>query len=109
MACPEGTRFTGEMFRTAMEDFDLWEAIFCAYGTPLTELAVGTIVYAAFAMNIWIRTNSTIIPFVLTMIYGGTVLGQMFGVINAFATVIILIVAPAIITLFVLLLSSRFR
>lgn len=107
MACPKGGRFTSEMFQTAMENFDLWEGLYCMYGTPMGELLVGTLVYSAFGLNIFLRTGSLIIPFVLLMILGGTILSQMLGIIGAFAGLIILIVAPLVLTGLVFMLDRR--
>lgn len=101
MACPEAARFNTTMFQTAIENLDLWEAGYCAYGTPMGELTVGTLVYAGFGLNIYIRTGSVILPMILMIILGGTILAQMFAVISAFAGLIILTGAPLIITAFV--------
>jgi len=107
MACPTDGRFTAEMFQAAMEDFDLWEFAFCAYGGPLGELFVGTVVYAAFGLAIFIRTGSAIIPFVLLLILGGTILSQMLGIIGSFAGLIILLLAPLIVTGLIVMLDRR--
>lgn len=106
MPCPSG-RFTADAFRTAMENFELWKAAFCPYGAPLGELVVGTLIYGAFALQLFIRTGSVILPFILMMILGATVLGQMLGVIGAFAGIVILVVPPLIATAMVYLMDSR--
>lgn len=98
MACPEGARFTAEAFRTAVENFEIWDAMLCGYATPLGELAVGTIFYAAVSLNIFIRTGSLIIPSILVLILGSVVLAQMFAVINSFAGFLIVLTAPIIAT-----------
>lgn len=105
MACPSGTRYTSDLFQTAMENLDLWEAGFCAYGTPMGELVVGTVLYSAIGLNIFIRTGSLIIPFVLMLILGGTVFAQMLAVINTLAGLVILVVAPIILTAVVFMLD----
>lgn len=107
MACPTGARYTSDLFQTAMDNFDLWEAGFCAYGTPLGELVVGTVVYAGIGLNIFIRTGSPIIPFVLFLILGGTILGQTLGVIGTFMGMIVLVVAPVVVTTLIMLLDRR--
>lgn len=107
MACPDGARFTGEMFQTAMENFDLWEAMVCPYGTALGMGVVGTMLYSAFALNIFIRTGSVIIPFVLVMILGGTIIGQMVGVVSAFAGLIVLVVAPLVVSALIFVLDRQ--
>lgn len=107
MACPEGARFTSEMFQTAMEGFGLWDALYCTYATPLGTLLVGTVVYSGFGLNIFLRTGSLIIPFVLLMILGGTVLSQMLGIVGTFAGLIILTVAPLVLTGLVMMLDRR--
>jgi len=107
MACPDGARFTSDMFQTAVENFDLWEAGFCAFGTPLGDLAVGSIIYAGFGLNIYIRTGSAILPFILILILGGTILAQVWAVINAFAALLILVSAPLVLSAFVLMIDRR--
>lgn len=107
MACPSGSRFTAEMFQTAFENFELWDAMFCGYAGPLGEVLVGTIIYSAFALNIFLRTDSVMIPFVLAMILGGTILAQMFAIINAFVGLIILIAAPLVISALVFSVDRR--
>lgn len=107
MACPDGARYAGDAFITAMENLDLWEALFCPYATPLGELAVGSIVYAGFALNIFIRTGSVIVPFILVLLLGGTILAQVYAVISAFAALIILIAAPLVVSALVFLLDRR--
>lgn len=98
MVCPVDGRYGADLFRQAMESMDLWEATFCAYGAPLGELVVGTILYSAIGLNIFIRTGSLIIPFVLSLILGGTILAQMFAIINTFVGIIVLLSAPIILT-----------
>lgn len=98
MACPEGARFTAQAFRTAVENFDLWDAGFCGYATPLGELTVGTLFYGAVSLNIFLRTGSLIIPFILVLILGGVVLAQVYAVINSFAGLLIVVAAPIIAT-----------
>ena len=107
MACPEGARFTADMFRTAMENFDLWEATFCAYGSPLGELTVGTVVYSAVGLNIFLRTGSIMIPFVLALVLGGTILAQMFAIINAFVGLLILFGAPLVASMLIFAVDRR--
>lgn len=107
MACPTGARFTSEMFQTAMEGLDLWEGMFCAYGTPLGELVVGTVVYSAIGLNIFLRTGSIMIPFVLALILGGTIFAQMFAIINAFVGLIILIAAPLVASMLIFTVDRR--
>lgn len=107
MACPVDGRYTADLFQMAMENFDLWEAGFCAYGAPLGELVVGSIVYIGFGLNIFIRTGSLIIPFILVLILGGTILAQMFAIVSAFAGLIILLIAPVLITLIVVLIDRQ--
>lgn len=106
MACPDG-RFTTELFNEAMQNFELWEAFTCAYGAPLGELVVGTIFYSAVALNIFIRTGSMIMPFVLVMLVGGTVLAQMMAIISSFAALIVLIVGPLVVTALVFVLDRQ--
>lgn len=101
MACPTGVRFTAQMFETAIENLDLWQAGFCGYGTPLGELVVGSVLYGGIALNIFIRTGSLIIPFVLFLILGGTIAAQMFAIISTFGGLVIMLVAPAIVTIMV--------
>jgi len=107
MPCPVDGRFTAALFKEAVRNFDLWQAGFCAYGAPLGELVVGTIFYTAVSINIFLRTGSLIIPFVLFMILGGIVGGQMLGVINTVAGLIILMSAPVVVTAIVVMLSRR--
>jgi len=104
--CPDG-RYTSELFQTAMENFDLWKGMFCAYGAPLGELVVGTVLYAAVGLNIFIRTESVMIPFVLALILGGTILGQMFAVINSFVAIIILFAAPVVVSALIVTMEKR--
>lgn len=107
MACPDGARFSTDAFQTAMENFELWDALYCPYATALGELAVGSIVYAGFALNIYIRTGSIMIPFILVLILGGTVLAQVYAVISVFAGLIILIGAPLVVSGIVFLVDRR--
>lgn len=109
MSCPDAAKFGTDAFQTAIETFDLWQAGYCAYGTPLGELAVGSIVYAAFGLNIYIRTGSAILPLILMLILGGTVLAQTWAVISAFAALVILIGAPIVATGLVILVGQQVR
>lgn len=107
MSCPVDGRFTADLFQQAMDSFDLWEFAFCAYGSPLGELVVGTVIYAGVALNIFIRTGSVMIPFVLALILGGTVFAQAFAIINAFVALVILIAAPVVMTALVMSVGRR--
>lgn len=106
MPCPDG-RYTTDAFNTAMETFDLWEAFVCPYGGPLGTFVVGTFLYSATALNIFIRTGSWIMPLILVLILGGTVLAQTVGIISTFAGLIVLIVPPLVISGLVFLLDVR--
>lgn len=105
MACPDAARYTADSFQAAIENMSLWDAAFCPYATPLGELAVGSIVYSAFALNIFIRTGSMMIPFILVLILGGTILAQVYAVIGTIAGAVILISAPLIISGIVFLID----
>jgi hypothetical protein len=94
-------------FQTAMENLALWDAFVCPYAAPLGLVVVGTLIYSAFALNIFVRTESLIIPFVLVLLLGGTVLGQMVGVVGTFAAVIILVVAPLVVSALIFLLDTK--
>lgn len=107
MPCPEGTRFGADMFQNSMQNFDLWEAFVCSYGTPLGQFVVGTLLYSAIGLNIYIRTESAIIPFVLALLLGGTILAQMFSIISTFVGFIVLIVAPMLLGGLVFMLDRR--
>lgn len=107
MACPVDGRYTVDLFQSAMENLDLWEAMFCAFGAPLGEAVVGSVLYAAIGLNIFIRTGSAIIPFILALLLGGTILAQMFAIISSFAAIIILIVAPLVVTGLIFTLDRR--
>lgn len=107
MACPDAAKFGTDAFQTAIESLDLWQAGYCAFATPLGELAVGSIVYAGFGLNIYIRTGSAIIPLILMLILGGTVLAQTWAVISAFAALVILVGAPLVATGLVMLVGRR--
>lgn len=106
MPCGSG-RYGVEAFQGAMSQLGLWDAFVCPYASPLGLLVVGTMVYSAFTLNIFIRTESLIIPFVLILLLGGTVLGQMVGVVGTFAGLIILVVAPLIISALIFLLDTK--
>jgi len=105
MACPSGARYGTEMFQDAMANLDLWEALACPYGTPLGMTVVGTMLYSAIALNIFIRTGSVIIPTILVFILGGTIIGQMVGVVSTFASLLVLIVAPLTVAALIFLLD----
>lgn len=107
MACPSAARYSTDAFIAAMETLDLWEAMYCPYGTALGELAVGSIIYSGFALNIYIRTGSVMIPFVLVLILGGTVLAQVYAIISVFAGLVVLIGAPLVISGIVFLIDRR--
>jgi hypothetical protein len=106
MACPDG-RFGADLFIAAMNNFELWEAMFCPFAGPLGQLIVGTIVYSGFGLNIFIRTGSMIIPFVLILLLGATVLAQMMAIISTFAGLIVLFAAPLVVTALVFTLDIR--
>ena len=106
MPCPTG-RFGPELFQEAMQSLNLWEAMFCSYGAPLGELIVGTVLYSAVAINIFARTGSLIIPFILALILGGTILAQMYAVISAFVGIIVLIVAPMVVSAIIFMIDRR--
>jgi len=107
MACPEGARYSTDMFMEAMETMSLWEALACPYGTSLGMAVVGTIVYSAFALNIFVRTGSVIIPTILVLILGGAIVGQMVGVISTFVGILVLVVAPLTVSALIFLLDQR--
>lgn len=106
MACPDGP-FTSEMFNQAMQQFNLWEFTICPYGGPMSILLVGTVLYSGISINIFTRTGSIMIPFVLAMILGGTVLAQTLAIINSFAAVIILVGAPLAVSALVFSVDRR--
>lgn len=106
MVCPTG-RFSAELFNQAVSNFELWDAVICSYAAPTSLLLVGTVIYAGIGLNIFLRQESVIIPFVLALILGGTVLGQTFGVISSFVALIILIVPPLIISALVFAVDRR--
>lgn len=105
MACPDGPRYTG--FQTAMENLDIWEALYCTYGTAAGELVVGGVFYSAVGLAIYIRTGSAIVPLVLTLILGSTITAQMLSVISSFVALIILLGAPLIAALLAWKLDRR--
>lgn len=97
MACPSGTgRYT--QFMEAMENLQLWDAFFCMYAYPLGDLVVGTVIYGAFMLGITVKTNNIIIPFILFIVFGGTVLGRMLSVVSPMVGLLVLVVAPLILT-----------
>lgn len=93
--CPDG-RYSAELFHAAMEEFAVFEAVTCTYGAPLGVMVVGTLFYSGVALNIFLRTGSVMIPFVLALVLGGTIFAQMFAIINAFVAIIILLAAPMV-------------
>jgi len=107
MSCPDGARYSTEMFQTAMENLELWEPFTCTYGTALGMAVLGTILYSGFALNIFVRTGSPVIPTILVLILGGTVIGQMVGVVSTFAGLLVLVVAPLTISAFIFVLDQR--
>lgn len=100
MSCPDGTRYSDGL-KALNDGFDLWEAGFCTYAVPAGELVVGLLFYGAVSLGIFVRTGSAIIPFVLVLILGGTILAQMTAVVSQFAALIILLGAPIVISLLV--------
>ena len=106
MACPSG-RFSAELFNEAMSNFELWDAVICPFAGPTSMLLVGTVIYSGIGLNIFLRLGSVIIPFVLALILGGTVVGQTIGVISSFVAMIILIVPPLIISLLIFTVDRR--
>lgn len=105
MACPSGPRYTGAL--EAMKGFHLWEAAFCTYAVPAGELVVGLLFYGAVSLAIFIRTGSPIIPLILILILGGTILAQMVSIVSSFAAVLILLGAPIVISLLVFNIDRR--
>lgn len=105
MPCPTGPRF--DTFFDALAEFNLWEAFFCSYGTPLGELVVGTVVYGAFSLGIFVTTGSIMIPFLLFLILGGTVIGQMLAIISDFVALLILFSAPIVVTALIFMVDRR--
>lgn len=95
VSCPDG-RYTAELFEAAMAEFELFNAITCSFGAPLGVTVVGTLFYSGVGLNIFLRTGSIMIPFVLALILGGTILAQMFAIINSVVTIIILFAAPLV-------------
>lgn len=77
-----------------MQTMDLWQAIYCMYGTPVGEAIVGTLFYGAVSLGIFIRTGSLGIPAVLFIILGSTILAQMLTVITPFVGLVVLLSAP---------------
>lgn len=92
MPCPTGAEFAG--FETAMNDLDLWRAIYCTYGTPVGETVVGTLFYGGVSLGIFIRTGSIGIPSILFVILGSTIIAQMLSVVTPFIAFIVLLAAP---------------
>jgi hypothetical protein len=106
MACPDGSRYNDAL--NALDNgFDIWEAAFCTYAVPAGELVVGLLFYGAVSLGIFVRTGSAMIPFILVLILGGTILAQMAAIVSQFAAVIILIAAPIIISILVFQLDRR--
>lgn len=104
MACPSsGPRYTEAL--DAISNFQLWDAVFCTYAVPAGAEVVGLLFYGAISLGIFIKTGSVIIPFILILILGGTVLAQMMAVISSFAAIIVLLGAPIVITLLVIKLD----
>lgn len=99
MGCPSGPRYTGGL--EAMNDLKIWEAAFCTYAVPAGELVVGLLFYGSVALSIYIRTGSMMIPFILVLILGGTILAQMVSIVSQFAAVLILLAAPIVLSLLV--------
>lgn len=58
-------------------DFQFIKAFSCTYFNAAGMLVTGLLVYSGVAMSIYIRTDSVLIPFVLTMVTGGAVLAQV--------------------------------
>jgi hypothetical protein len=105
MACPDVGRYSTDALVATLENLDLWEALYCPYGAALGELTVGSVVYAGFALNIYIRTGSIMIPLILVLSLGGTVLAQVYAVISVFVGLIILIEGPLVISGLVFLID----
>lgn len=106
MACPSG-RFGPDLFEAAFSNFDLWEAMICPFAGPTSMLIVGTILYSGVGLNIFLRQGSVIVPFILALILGGTILGQTIGVISSFAALLILIVPPLIVSALIFAVDRR--
>lgn len=106
MACPSGPYRTDAAFE-AIGSLDLWEAGFCTYGVPMGEMVVGLLFYGAVGLTLFIRTGSPMIPFVLVLILGGTILAQMASVVSSFAAVLVLLAAPIVLSLLVYQLDRR--
>lgn len=108
MPCPPaGSEGHYANFTNATQALDLWEALYCPYGVAAGELVVGAMFYSAVGLAIYARTGSPILPFVLVLILGGTILAQMLAVISNFVAILILITAPLVVTALVYQLDRR--
>jgi hypothetical protein len=94
MSCPSGSKFTADMFEAAYQSLDIWQAMYCAYGTPLGETVVGTLFYGAVSLGIFIKTGSVGIPAILFIVLGSTILAKMLAVVTPFVALIVLLGAP---------------
>jgi len=94
MTCPSGGLFRASQFTNAMQNLDLWQAGYCMYATPMSELVVGTVVDGAVSLGIFISTGSLVIPAVLYIILGSTITFQMLSIISPLIGFLVLLVAP---------------
>jgi hypothetical protein len=64
-------------------------------------------VYGAISLGIFITTGSAMIPFLLFLILGGTIIGQMFAIISDFVALLILFSAPLVVSAIIFMLDRR--
>jgi len=74
----------------ALNDYQFADAFVCAYWDTVGQLATGLLVWGAVSTAIYIKTGSIMIPYVLLLLLGGTVLSQVASVGVTLAGIIVL-------------------
>lgn len=80
-------------------NFEFIKAPTCTYANSTGWLVMGLLVYGAIALSIYVRTNSLIIPTVLTFLLGGAILGQVAGIASPVVVILLITVPPGLLAL----------
>ena len=78
-------------------DFQFMEAISCTYIDAVGLFVVGTLVLAPIFAVTYIRTGSPVIPFVMLLVTGGTVMSVVAAPVVGLATVLLLLVGGGVV------------
>lgn len=81
-----------DLWREALEQEAFRDAILCPYQTSLTGVFFAMVAYGTITTALYIRTRSVLLPTVLTIVVGGTVMTEIAAPAVALFTVVLLFI-----------------